>query len=179
MRYTLVLASTYLVGASAFVGACSSSNSTPAGNDGGTTSSATTAASSSATTAASSSATTAASSSATTAASSSGGAATCAGAGTVVTEPWDFTASANTLNSGKGQVLSIHVCDTIQWMNDDQGIPHSVVGTSANAKFINTTVVTGATPAVPLSPVQFTQAGTFTYWCGVHTSMMIGQVTVQ
>jgi plastocyanin len=42
----------------------------------------------------------------------------------------------------------------------------------------STPVVVGTTAGAPLAPVQFTQKGTFTYDCGVHGMMMIGQIPI-
>jgi plastocyanin len=110
---------------------------------------------------------------------SSGSTAGCAaGQGVHVPAKWDFAVSAAALNGGKGQVLSIHVCDTVDWTNDDTGIPHSVVSTGGGFTF-STPVAAGSAAGVLLGSVQFTKAGTFTYHCGVHLNMMIGQVTVQ
>ncbi|MDP9002647.1 MAG: hypothetical protein M3O46_21365 [Myxococcota bacterium] len=86
--------------------------------------------------------------------------------------------SLSTLNGGKGQVLSIHVCDTVVWTNDDDMITHSVVSTGGGFTFA-TPSVTGTSAGVPQGKVQFPIAGTFTYECGVHGNVMIGQVTVQ
>jgi plastocyanin len=102
----------------------------------------------------------------------------CSAPGTTVPAKFDFATTAPTLNGGKGQMLSIHVCDTVTWTNDDNAIPHSVVSTGGGFAF-HTPVVTGTTAGVPLGSVQFPTAGTFTYQCGVHLAMMIGQVTVQ
>jgi plastocyanin len=96
----------------------------------------------------------------------------------MVQAKWDFAVSLSTLNGGKGQVLSIHVCDTVVWTNDDNAIQHSVVSTGGGFTF-STPVVTGTTAGVPQGSVQFPIAGTFTYDCGIHGTVMIGQVTVQ
>ena len=103
---------------------------------------------------------------------------TCAsGAGTTVAAKWDFAVSAASNNGGKGQVLTAHLCDTVVWTNDDNGIAHSVVSTGGGFTF-STPVATGTTAGVALSPVRFTSKGTFTYDCGVHGMMMIGQITI-
>ncbi len=86
--------------------------------------------------------------------------------------------SAPTLNGGSGQVLMIHMCDTVVWTNDDNGVPHSVVSTGGGFSFM-TPVLTGTTAGVTLGSVKFTKTGTFTYHCGVHLDMMIGKVIVQ
>ena len=99
-------------------------------------------------------------------------------AGASVPAKWDFAVSAATLNAGKGQVLSIHVCDTVAWSNDDNGTPHSVVSTGGGFDF-HTAMATGTTAGVLLGKVQFSSAGTFTYDCGIHGNMMVGEVTVQ
>jgi plastocyanin len=91
---------------------------------------------------------------------------------------WDFAVSAATLNGGKGQVLMVHQCDTVVWTNDDNAVPHSVVSTSAAFAFM-TPVVTGTTAGATLGSVRFTKSGTFTYHCGVHLNMMIGQISVE
>jgi len=98
--------------------------------------------------------------------------------GTIVPVKWDFASSAATLNGGKGQVLSIHVCDTVEWTNDDNAVQHSVVSTGGGFDF-STPLATGTTAGVLLGRVQFPTAGTFTYHCGIHPTLMIGQVTVQ
>lgn len=97
----------------------------------------------------------------------------------MVAAKWDFAVSVSTLNGGKGQVIPpIHVCDTVVWTNDDNGTPHSVVSTGGGFTFA-TQVVTGTTAGVLQGSVQFPMAGTFTYDCGIHGNVMIGQVTVQ
>ena len=103
--------------------------------------------------------------------------ASCTGVtGATVQADWTFAVSASTLNSGAGQLLTVNRCDTVVWTNKDQGTPHSVVGTGAFA--FATDKQTGSTAGVALKAVQFTTAGTFTYDCGVHGSMMVGKITV-
>ncbi len=103
---------------------------------------------------------------------------TCtAGSGATVQAKWDFAVSMASLNGGKGQLLTAHVCDTVVWTNDDNGISHSVVSTGGGFTF-STPIVAGTTAGVALAPVQFTSKGTFTYDCGVHGMMMIGQITI-
>ena len=99
------------------------------------------------------------------------------GSGAAVSAKWDFAVSKPSNNGGKGQVLTVHRCDTVTWMNDDSGTSHSVVSTGGGFTF-STPVVVGTTAGAPLSPVQFMSKGTFTYDCGVHGAMMIGQITV-
>jgi plastocyanin len=104
---------------------------------------------------------------------------------------FDFAATANTLNNGKGQIINAHVGDTIIWTNDDPGIPHGIVpcttdcmSTSMNGASLFTATgtgapITGTAAGVDFPPVTFTAAGTYLYECSIHTTMMIGQVVVQ
>jgi plastocyanin len=96
----------------------------------------------------------------------------------MVPAKWDFAVSASSLNGGKGQVLAVHVCDTVVWTNDDNGIAHSVVSSGGGFSFM-TPAAAGTSTGVVLGSVQFPMAGTFTYECGIHGPMMIGQITVQ
>jgi plastocyanin len=108
----------------------------------------------------------------------SGATGACApGSGAAVSAKWDFAVSMPSNNGGKGQVLTVHRCDTVTWTNDDNGTSHSVVSTGGGFTF-STPVVVGTAAGAPLSPIQFTTKGTFTYDCGVHGAMMIGQITV-
>jgi plastocyanin len=100
-----------------------------------------------------------------------------AGAGTAVTAKFDFAATA-VVDGGKGQLLAVHVCDTVTWINDDNGVPHGVVGIDGGFSF-STGTVTGTDAGAPLTPVQFPVAGTFDYQCLVHGSMMSGEIFVQ
>jgi plastocyanin len=95
----------------------------------------------------------------------------------MVPAKWDFAVSA-ALDGGKGQVLSVHRCDTVVWTNDDNGVSHSVVSTGGGFSFMTPAVV-GTTAGAVLGQVQFTMAGTFTYHCGIHLDMMKGEITVQ
>jgi plastocyanin len=102
---------------------------------------------------------------------------------------FDFAATANTLNNGKGQVINAHVGDTIIWTNDDPGIGHGIVlctadcmstsMTGASLFTATATPITGTAAGVDFPPVTFTAAGTYLYECSVHTTMMIGRVVVQ
>jgi plastocyanin len=98
-------------------------------------------------------------------------------AGATVQAKFDFASTAPT-DGGKGQILSVHVCDKVVWINDDDGVPHGVGSTGGGFSF-QTDVVTGTAAGAPLKPVQFPMAGTFTYDCTVHGKMMIGEITVQ
>ena len=91
----------------------------------------------------------------------------------IVPEDWNFAVSMNTNNGGKGQVITIKRCDSVLWTNTDTA-PHSVVSTGGGFTFSTAQHGLG-----PYAPIQFTKAGTFTYECGVHGAMMIGQITVQ
>jgi plastocyanin len=98
-------------------------------------------------------------------------------AGTAVTATFDFAAT-RVADGGKGQLLSVHVCDTVTWINDDNGASHGVVGVGGGFAF-TTSTVTGTDAGVPMTPVQFPVPGTFDYQCIVHGSMMSGEITVQ
>jgi plastocyanin len=170
MRRTFLLASTMIVGSiSLAIAACSSDNTVHAADSGGPGSGSSSGGGS----------TNDAAGMDATGSGTDSGTACASTQGTIVPAKWDFAVSGSALNGGKGQVLSIHVCDTVVWTNDDNGTMHSVVSTGGGFDF-STPVVTGTTAGVPLGQgVQFSQAGTFTYDCGIHGNLMIGQVTVQ
>jgi plastocyanin len=99
---------------------------------------------------------------------------TCApGAGTVVSADWSFAVSADTLNGGKGQLLTVNRCDSVQWTNKDSA-PHSVINQPGASFTFSTSTNTGGAYA----PIRFDRAGTFDYECGVHGLMMVGEITV-
>jgi plastocyanin len=98
-------------------------------------------------------------------------------AGSAVTAKFDFAAT-KVLDGGKGQLLSIHTCDTVTWINDDNGTPHGVVSVGGGFSF-STSTVTGTDAGVPMTPVQFPVPGTFGYQCAVHGPMMSGEISVQ
>jgi hypothetical protein len=93
-------------------------------------------------------------------------------AGALVAAPWGFGPGTPSQNGGKGQVLSVSRCDSVQWDNQDS-TSHSVVSTGGGFSF-STAVNQGGKYA----PIQFPMPGTFTYQCGIHGSAMIGQITV-
>ena len=166
MRHAFALVSTMILGCSwAAVAGCSSDNATPAPDSGSSGSG-------------SGSSSSSGSSSGSDSGGTDSGMGCAADGGASVPAKWDFAASAPALNGGKGQVLSVHVCDTIVWTNDDVGIMHSVVSTGGGFAF-STPAIAGTTAGVVLGSVQFPSAGTFTYDCGIHGNLMIGQVTVQ
>jgi plastocyanin len=164
MRRSLAFASTMILGtASVLFFGCSSSTSPPATGNTSSSSSG----------------------------GSGSGSSSSGGGGGTTKYKFDFAATANNLNGGKGQVINAHVGDTIVWTNDDVGVAHSIVpcttdcnSTSMNGAALFTTtgtgmLVTGTAAGVDFPPVTFTAAGTYLYECGVHTTMMIGQVIVQ
>jgi len=163
MRRSLAFVSMMILGTtSVFLTACSSSTTPPAGGNSS---------------------------------SSSGGGTGSSSSGGPAAGPkkykFDFAATANTLNNGKGQVINAKVGDTIVWTNDDPGIAHGIVpcttdcmSTSMNGASLFTAtgtgmILTGTAAGVDYPPVTFTAAGTYLYECSVHTTMMIGQVVVQ
>lgn len=75
----------------------------------------------------------------------------CGDAGSAVTAKFDFAAT-KVVNGGKGQVLTVNVCDTITWVNDDNGVPHGVVSIGDGGFFFNTGTVTGTDGGAPLTP---------------------------
>jgi plastocyanin len=99
----------------------------------------------------------------------------CAGVtGSMVAADWSFAVSMASLNGDKGQLLTVKRCDSVVWTNTDTSTTHSVVSTDGGFAFHTPANAGGAYPAI-----QFPMAGTFTYDCGFHGSMMIGQITVQ
>ena len=86
-------------------------------------------------------------------------------AGAIVQASWSF--------ADNGQSLVINRCDAVQWTNNDQGTPHSVV--SLEGCYFDT----GTNFGGPFAPVRFTTPGTFSYFCSVHADAMKGQVTVK
>ena len=184
MRRSLALVSMTILGsAGVYFTACSSSSPPSTGNSssGGSTGSSSSSGSGSGSS----------SSGSGSSSSSSGSSSSSSGGGGATRYKFDFAATANTLNGGKGQVIHAHVGETIIWTNDDANTPHSIVpcttdcsSTSMNGAALFTAtgtgaLVTGSTAGVDFPPVTFTAAGTYLYECGVHTTMMIGQVIVQ
>jgi plastocyanin len=104
-----------------------------------------------------------------------------AGAGTTVFAKFDFAATANTLNGGKGQLLSVNVCDSVVWQNDDVGAEHGVLSPPDVGSLFNTGTLVGtaADGGAAFPAVKFTTAGTYSYDCAIHGNMMIGQITVK
>jgi len=122
------------------------------------------------------------------------GSSSSGGGGKTWPAKFDFAATAPTLNGGKGQVINIRVGDTVVWTNDELpsapgGNSHSIVPCTTDCNNMSTngasvftataTPIAGSAAGVPFPPVTFATAGTYTYECGIHLSMMIGQVTVQ
>ncbi len=95
-------------------------------------------------------------------------AAAAGGASAVTAKVADNSFPAETKVSVGGKV-------TWDWAGSSN--PHSVVGTSANAKdLLKSQTLTGGTNKYE---VTFTQAGTYEYQCGVHGAAMTGKVVVQ
>lgn len=107
----------------------------------------------------------------------SGGGSCAPGAGKIVLADWSFSAADPTQNGNKGQLLSVHRCDSVVWANRDNAVTHSVVNRGGSFAF-NTGEKTGTPTGVDYPPIQFTQAGVFDYECGVHGPMMTGEITV-
>ena len=167
MRRSLAFASTMILGTASvlFLG-CSSSTSPPATGNTSSSSSG----------------------------GSGSGSSSSGGGGAMVMAKFDFKSTAPSLNGGKGQVLNIHVGDTVTWVNDELptapgGNTHSIVPCTTDCGNMSTngatvftataTPIAGTAAGVAFPPVTFTTAGTYTYECGIHTTMMIGQVIVQ
>jgi hypothetical protein len=85
--------------------------------------------------------------------------------------PWSFAVSSVALNGGKGQIITVKKCDSIQWTNGD-AVNHTVKSTTA--PFDTGSFGGGAASAI----VQLKTAGTFHYECGIHGATMSGEVTV-
>jgi plastocyanin len=86
---------------------------------------------------------------------------------------WNYAVSSTTRNGGKGQVITVRRCDSVRWHNTE-GDPHTVEST------------TGAWPTTPdilldqtSAPIQMKRAGVFPYVCGIHGSVMSGELTVK
>jgi plastocyanin len=94
----------------------------------------------------------------------------------VHTYEWSFTVSDPTLNGGNGQVITAAVGDWIAWQNTDD-MPHTVTSIDGSPFAFDTgTFAPGATSKA----IHFTQAGTFTYYCTLHTiQSMKGVITVK
>jgi plastocyanin len=69
--------------------------------------------------------------------------------------------------------INVEVGDKVTW-TFDATLPHDVTATSDNWKPF------ASVPALPAPPVEFTftAPGTYTYFCSVHSSTMLGTVTV-
>jgi plastocyanin len=91
---------------------------------------------------------------------------------TTYTFEWSFAVSSTALNGGKGQVITVKRCDSVRWHNPEAA-SHSVV--SSQAPFDTGTILFGATSA----SIQMKKAGVFPYVCGIHGSVMSGELTVQ
>lgn len=68
--------------------------------------------------------------------------------------------------------LSIHVGDTVHWVDVD-AVPHNIVGTGSAASVINRAAINTASYTLT-----FSKAGVYHYECQVHLPSMIGTITV-
>ena len=86
---------------------------------------------------------------------------------------WNYAVSSTTLNGGKGQVITVRRCDSVRWHNTE-GDPHSVMSTTGAWPTTDTLLLNDTS-----APIQMKHMGVFPYVCGIHGSVMSGELTVK
>jgi plastocyanin len=94
-----------------------------------------------------------------------------ADAGNMHVFDWSFA-----IASGAGQMVTVKVGDFVSWHNTD-GATHTVTSVQGSAFAFDTGNIAGGATS---TPIQFTTAGTFVYYCKIHgITSMKGAITVQ
>jgi plastocyanin len=86
---------------------------------------------------------------------------------------WNYAVSSTTLNGGKGQVITVRRCDSVRWHNTE-GDPHSVQSMTGAWPTTGTLLLDDTS-----APIQMKRVGVFPYVCGIHGSVMSGELTVK